>query len=402
MADFNALFKDSVHYSLFLVKYSFYFYNIWLKSRYKGGIILLKSLEIDNFKGIKNVKINDLNHINLFGGKNNIGKTTILEALFMFYDRFNPLLVIRQFNRRGVSSFNLAKSHSIWEPLFYEYNSGLEVKIQVKRRNGFTEKLALKVLKGDLESKINLTNDTLLNNSPKSNTGTRDFGNTKLNLLYKSDKGEEESNIILDGEQITLDSSGRPHNIDNLTGVFLSSKNHSNAVEEAEKFGQLEMYGESDKILDFLKIMENRLRDLTTITANGDTMLYADIGIGRKVPIYYMGDGFVRLVSIILSVATAKNGFLIIDEFENGLHYSIMPEIWESIAKAAKEYNCQLFISTHSYECLQAAHEGIKQAGMNNSFVYHRVFKDTDSKLLCKSINHSVLGTALDANMEVR
>jgi AAA15 family ATPase/GTPase len=362
---------------------------------------MLTSLHIKNFKTLQDFNISTLNQINLFGGKNNIGKTTILEGLFMFYDRLNPMLIMLQFNRRGITSFNLSSAESLWGPLFHKYKLDNKISIEVKRSNGFKETLAMDIVEGNFDRKINLTNN-LLSDSPKNNTDTSNMGKLELKLHYKNDKGSEESTLIVEGDQMQMQSNSRHNNRNLLSAVYLSSKNHNNPGEEAERFGQLEIYGESEKIKDFLKIVEPRLLSLTTISSGGGAMLHADIGMGRKIPIYHMGDGFVRLVSILLAIATSKDGFVIIDEFENGLHYSIMPAIWESISRASKEYNCQLFISTHSYECLQAASEGVRSAEMMNDFSYHRIFQDNEKLVKSKSINHSTLETALDSNMEVR
>lgn len=362
----------------------------------------INSIMIENFKTLNKVNISNFKLINLIGGKNNVGKTTMLEALFMFYDRLTPIMVMRQFNRRGVHSFKVDNTRSFWEPLFHKYNIDNNITIEIKRKNGFTEKLNVQTFKDNTEYTVNLSN----NMSAKNNhTDTGEIQNADLKLIYKSDKYEEEITLTMKGDQLGLNINhlkGVPNNRNMLLGIFLSSKNHSNPMEESERFGQLDLYDESRKITEFLKIMEPNLKSITAITTAGETMLHADVGLGRKVPIYYMGDGFVRLVSIILAIASAKDGFVIIDEIENGLHYSIMPQIWESISRAAKEYNCQLFISTHSYECLQAAFTGIKEAELNNEFTYHRVFKGKEGVIQSKSIDHSTLGVALEANMEVR
>ena len=41
----------------------------------------MKSIQIDGYRGIKKLKINELRQINLVVGDNNCGKTSVLEAL---------------------------------------------------------------------------------------------------------------------------------------------------------------------------------------------------------------------------------------------------------------------------------------------------------------------------------
>jgi len=65
---------------------------------------MITKLKIDGFKGFKQLEISKLSRITLLGGRNNVGKTSILEALFMFYDRLNPQMILRQFAWRGIGT----------------------------------------------------------------------------------------------------------------------------------------------------------------------------------------------------------------------------------------------------------------------------------------------------------
>jgi AAA15 family ATPase/GTPase len=49
------------------------------------------------------------------------------------------------------------------------------------------------------------------------------------------------------------------------------------------------------------------------------------------------------------------NGILLIDEIENGFYFDRLQSIWSLILRFASEYNVQIFASTHSRECLEAA-----------------------------------------------
>ena len=68
------------------------------------------------------------------------------------------------------------------------------------------------------------------------------------------------------------------------------------------------------------------------------------------VPLGSMGDGMLRVLQIILKVFSAQGGFLLIDEFENGLHYSVQEKIWALIFKLAEQLNIQVFATTHSWD----------------------------------------------------
>ncbi len=67
-----------------------------------------------------------------------------------------------------------------------------------------------------------------------------------------------------------------------------------------------------------------------------------------------MGDGMRRILAVMAAIATMKNGVLLIDEIENGLHYASLSVMWKAIFTACKEYNVQIIAVTHSYECIEA------------------------------------------------
>ena len=76
-------------------------------------------------------------------------------------------------------------------------------------------------------------------------------------------------------------------------------------------------------------------------------------GEERPVPLKSLGDGAVRLFSVALALANSKDGFLLIDEVENGIHYSLQFDFWKMVMKAAHENNVQVFATTHSWDCVR-------------------------------------------------
>jgi AAA15 family ATPase/GTPase len=66
-----------------------------------------------------------------------------------------------------------------------------------------------------------------------------------------------------------------------------------------------------------------------------------------------MGDGMNRILTIILALVNSDNGCLLIDEFENGLHYTVQENLWRIIFHLSKELNIQVFATTHSEDCIK-------------------------------------------------
>ncbi|MHC4799225.1 MAG: AAA family ATPase, partial [Planctomycetota bacterium] len=90
---------------------------------------------------------------------------------------------------------------------------------------------------------------------------------------------------------------------------------------------------------------------------------------------------------------------LLIDEIENGVHWSVLEKMWRSIGDAAKQYNCQIIATTHSDECLQSAHKGLEM--FSNDFHYIRLDRKED-EFIGITFNYHMFGEAITSNMEVR
>ena len=103
-------------------------------------------------------------------------------------------------------------------------------------------------------------------------------------------------------------------------------------------------------------------------------------------------------MSICISILANPNAIILIDEIENGFHYTMHKKIWEMIISAANEVNTQVIATTHSYECIQGASDAI---GTDDKFSYVRL-DQIDEQIVAKCMSAEQLKLALDSEMEVR
>lgn len=87
------------------------------------------------------------------------------------------------------------------------------------------------------------------------------------------------------------------------------------------------------------------------------------------VPLRSFGDGVNRLFGIILSLCNARNGVLLVDEIENGLHYSVQTEIWRTIFRLASTLNVQVFATSHSWDCVRAFQQAASESPQDGALV---------------------------------
>jgi hypothetical protein len=119
---------------------------------------------------------------------------------------------------------------------------------------------------------------------------------------------------------------------------------------------------------------------------------------GRRVHLSSMGDGLNRVLTIILSLLNCENGILLLDEFETGLHYSVQKQLWEIIFLLAKELNVQVFVTSHSYDCIRAfAETNDSELGMLIRLEQHK----TGIEPVCYTCNKDILFAA-ENNIELR
>lgn len=362
---------------------------------YRIGDHMIKNLAIENYKAFKNLSLNGLSRVNIIGGKNNAGKSTLLEAIFMFYDRLNPQMILRQFVRRGLNVISVSPE-TIWQPIFYNYDQTKVIK--VKLDTSANEELILRLNPKFLHKSMPVTQTNLnvkLDNAIMHQRGPV----VALDVTcHKNNQLMQKTHLIVNENEMGMLNEiiiNKP-----TPAIYLSSRAQVSQQEDAQRFGMLDVEGKTESIVRFLKVIEPRLNSLSTIAIGDTSIVHGDIGIGRKLPISFMGDGMSRLLSIILAIATTQNGVVLIDEIENGIHYSAMKEIWKSIAQAAREYNCQVFATTHSYECITSANLALKELSIDE-FQYIRLTK-SGSNIISKSYDLEILSTAINAELEVR
>lgn len=352
---------------------------------------MITSLKLNNFKSLESFELTDIKPIVLLSGGNNSGKTTILESLFLFFDHRSPDSFVKLSNFRGVSK---PVTNVLWESLFFNMNVNNPISISVIDDEVETS-LSYSVDKNYVPSDASLHPDVLNKFVSAAKTSY------SLKYSLAQDDYEEIGHFTLSGAGILGNYSVKD-------GQTLKEMNHAlfinnmivtNDVSINDWFGQIELSGDKDRIIDILKIIEPKIVDVSSISIGGQPTLYANIS-GKMLPLKLCGDGINRLLYIVSSIMENPSSVIFIDELETGFHYSLYSKIWEIIARVAKENNCQIFVSTHSIECIYGAIKGMENAKATSDFVYYRL--DRNGHTVANRFSYELLLDAINANMEVR
>lgn len=118
-----------------------------------------------------------------------------------------------------------------------------------------------------------------------------------------------------------------------------------------------------DVVRDALRIITPEFENLTFVRNDEDNRYPKRFGRLAKVkvsdsqhpvPLNSLGDGMLRVLQLVLKIFPAKGGFLLIDEFENGLHFSVQEKVWELLFEMAHKLDIQVFATTHSWDCIES------------------------------------------------
>jgi AAA15 family ATPase/GTPase len=147
----------------------------------------------------------------------------------------------------------------------------------------------------------------------------------------------------------------------------------SDPVLDAEQFNKVQLIGGGEeRLLDLIRIVEPKLRKLRYAKITKQPLLYADVGLSSLIPASQMGHAFCRMLTLYMEMLVTDAEILLIDEIENGLHHSVYEDIWKGIGALAWSENIQVFVTTHSEECVKAAAKAAKR-GDEHGFSRHRL-----------------------------
>ena len=170
----------------------------------------------------------------------------------------------------------------------------------------------------------------------------------------------------------------------------------------AESVSKLSLDKSKKELL--IKTMQNfdsNIVDINVILDNGEPYIYVTLNSGKYLPINYMGDGINRALEIIVDILKLPNGILLIDEVENGFHYSLYETLMKVFCETALSVNCQVIMTSHNRDFIEATLRAMEQLGRLDNLSYQRLgfYKGQRKAFL---FSGDSLYSAFESNMEMR
>lgn len=337
-----------------------------------SSILLLPDMHIENFRGISNLSIPRLGRVTLLAGRNGVGKSTVLEAIRVYASRAR-YTVLRSLltSREEFSTLADEDGDRLFEPdwgaLFYgrdpTTNSGLVIGSTQGLELLSIEVVGLRELSGDeIDSLSRLSSDSFFEGGSHT-LRAKFFGDVWIvPVLFFPDRrmatlvGRVKRSGIFP-HKIQGDKSKQPPPETcvevgaGLLGNYELSQFWDNvALTEDENLAIQALnlvYGDAvERVAMVGGVSRGR-------TQGGRRAVVRLKGDARPVPLRSLGEGALRMFGIALALANSRDGFLLIDEAENGIHHSVQPAFWRMVLQTARENNVQVFATTHSRDCVR-------------------------------------------------
>ena len=306
-----------------------------------------KHIEINNFRGIDHLTIDDCSRVNVFLGQNNSGKTSILECLLLIMGMSSPDMP--QSLNRLRSRNNMTGAADV-RYMFNNLILANSPEIIATQTDDVQRHLKL-----SLSYVFDEKEQTVQQNIPLPVTDTMALVNTLEMLFDVTEEGHSKSYR----SSLTFNQAGAITNrkiaegyVEKaFVGLITADLLSGNLVNE---LSELFKRKKKDLILERLAMFD---KAISTIDILRDDVYIGFEGINEQLPLGMTGDGLRRYLNIVACSANPMTNVIVIDEIDNGLHYSAYKKLWEAIFALATETNKQVFVTTHSKETLYMLNE---------------------------------------------
>ena len=320
---------------------------------------MLRNLKLEKYRSFDEYELNNLSRVNLLVGKNDCGKTSILEAIHFLVSRGDPLVLAECAGRRGEGTDVAPRSAA---PSFADAGSGSrQVGPSIARfffGHRFAPGATLRVSgegHGCASVGVRLPDEAddadpsafqlLIESSTLGTTFAMPVTENGYMVNYRRQRFR--------GRWFDQPS---PPTVQFVTLDSLDGE----ALREAWDTALRE--GRETEAIDAVKLLRDDVESIVFLTSNasraesgraGVLLGFGGNGRRERVPLGTHGDGIHRLLALSLGLVRAAGGFLLIDEIDTGLHWTVLDDMWRLVVETARESSMQVFATTHSFDCIR-------------------------------------------------
>jgi hypothetical protein len=325
----------------------------------------LPSLSIQGFRGITNLSIPRFAPVTLVTGMNNTGKTSVLEAVRLFSEEATPevireLLQFREENAEAIATdqdsprdapflvsalfHGFPRLYENPEPIVFSHNdNSRQMQIQV---SWFRENY-------DADGNSRLIRDEPLSFQEPDSVPALVVQTDGKRGIYPVDRIDR----MASARRSYYRSDSRQ-----MVSRFVNSAGPERTDVLGPLWDNISSTPREKYVIEALRILDPDISDVSMVVEQSrglsrTAVVWSD-KFNRRVPLRSFGEGMNRLFGIILSLVNVSGGILLVDEFDNGMHYTVQVQAWRLVFNLARELDVQVLATTHSLDCIA----GFRQA----------------------------------------
>jgi AAA domain, putative AbiEii toxin, Type IV TA system len=315
---------------------------------YPPGFRMIESIDLLNFRGLSSATLRDCRRINLLVGENGSGKTALLEGVFLAAGP-SPELALRLRQWRGIEPGQMFGSEeqieeALWGDFFHNFNWKKPASV------------SLHGTPADHSRSVTITFNRQEQIIPVGRRGNSNLPIPQAAPIDFKWKSKGKTVVVVPEYR---DGAIKIPPITGLSPIdvaFFPANHHTSAKETAGRFSELSRSFRMEEINQAFSEQFPDVSDISLEMVAGQPVLYAKVrGLREKIPLSMASSGMNKMIAILVAIAVNEGGVILIDEIESGFYYKRLPALWQNIFAFATAYNVQIFASTHSAECLEAA-----------------------------------------------
>jgi predicted ATP-dependent endonuclease of OLD family len=323
----------------------------------------ISKLTVSRFRSFGELKVDGFGRVNLITGRNNAGKSTLLEAIRLLATEGSPSTFFSILNYREETDQRSEEAGTAITPgefsafgsLFSGFPSLAECRqaFEITGENGVPQKLSARVawfteeVNAELGRRLIPAKEDLFGESTGFPALEVELTNNRRRII-RIDRPQRYRRVMVDA----VEGISTPC-------VFLDPFSSRSTSQLAAFWDTIALTDAEAEVVRALQIVSQDIQAVSMVGSDAGqqrprTAIAKSSNCSHPIPLRSFGDGVNRLFGLILSLTCAKSGVLLVDEIENGLHHSVLVDVWRTIFRLARQLDVQVFATSHSWDCIEA------------------------------------------------